>query len=171
MKCPNCGAESNGSFCSFCGSKMPEQQPNISITNNYYGSNSPNVSNPGVNAVTILCPKCGSDKISFQRESSGTRGYHKTVGMCKNCGHTWITAQDAQPLYTDYHAASPRNKWVALVLCIFLGYFGVHQFYVGRKGLGWIYLFTVGLFGLGWMVDIVLIATGKFKDAQGRLLL
>ena len=84
MKCPNCGEESNGSFCSFCGSKMPEQQPNISITNNYYGSDSPNVSNPSVNAVTILCPKCGSEYV----DRLGV--YDGWAYDCRECGYHWI---------------------------------------------------------------------------------
>lgn len=59
---------------------------------------------------------------------------------------------------------SKKNKMVALLLCIFLGYFGVHRFYVGKIGTGILYLFTCGLFGIGWFVDIILIATGSFKD-------
>lgn len=50
------------------------------------------------------------------------------------------------------------NKWTALILCIFLGYFGVHKFYEGNTGMGILYLLTVGLFGIGWIVDIIIIA-------------
>ncbi len=59
---------------------------------------------------------------------------------------------------------SRKSKTVALLLCIFLGYFGVHKFYVGKVGMGILYLLTMGLFGIGWIVDICLIATGSFKD-------
>lgn len=59
---------------------------------------------------------------------------------------------------------SRKNKTAALLLCIFLGYFGVHRFYVGKIGTGILYLFTGGLFGIGWIVDIILIATNNFKD-------
>ena len=51
----------------------------------------------------------------------------------------------------------PKNKWVALALCIFLGYFGAHKFYEGKSGMGVLYIFTFGLCGIGWMIDIVLI--------------
>lgn len=47
----------------------------------------------------------------------------------------------------------PRNKWVALLLCIFLGFFGAHKFYEGKVGMGILYIFTGGLFGIGWFVD------------------
>lgn len=62
---------------------------------------------------------------------------------------------------------SLKSKNTALILCIFLGYLGIHRFYVGRTGSGILWLFTAGLFVFGWIADIVLIATGNFKDAQG----
>lgn len=65
------------------------------------------------------------------------------------------------------HLVSSKNKTVALILCIVFGYFGVHQFYVGKSSKGWLYLFTMGLFGFGWLIDIVVIATGNFKDKFG----
>ncbi len=48
-----------------------------------------------------------------------------------------------------------RNKWVAFLLCLFLGYIGAHKFYEGRIGMGILYLFTFGLFGIGWIVDCI----------------
>lgn len=62
---------------------------------------------------------------------------------------------------------SDKSKKTALLLCIFLGYFGVHQFYVGKIGKGLLYLFTGGLFGIGWIVDIVKILMGSFRDNVG----
>lgn len=59
---------------------------------------------------------------------------------------------------------SKKNKVVALLLCIFLGWLGVHRFYVGKIGTGILYLFTGGLFGIGWIIDIIVIAVGSFKD-------
>lgn len=48
-----------------------------------------------------------------------------------------------------------RNKWVAFLLCLFLGYFGAHKFYEGKAGMGIVYLFTFGLFGIGWFIDCI----------------
>ncbi len=50
-----------------------------------------------------------------------------------------------------------RNKWVALILCIFLGFVGAHKFYEGRIGAGILYLLTLGLFGIGWIIDIIVL--------------
>lgn len=46
-----------------------------------------------------------------------------------------------------------KNKWVALILLIFLGFLGAHQFYEGKIFLGIVYLFTVGMFGIGIFID------------------
>lgn len=51
-----------------------------------------------------------------------------------------------------------KNPIVELLLCVFLGYFGVHKFYIGKKGMGILYLFTFGLGGLGWIFDIVILS-------------
>lgn len=169
MKCPNCGAEAASSFCPYCGSEMPRQP--INITNNYYYTpNTPAQNNtpvPNYNQTTgVCCAQCGSNNISFNRESLPTRGLHKTVALCKNCGNTWVTAQDIMvPSQTGYYPQ--KSKGTALFLCFFLGFFGAHQFYVGKSGMGFLYLFTVGLFGFGWFIDIFRILGGGFKDSHG----
>ena len=48
-----------------------------------------------------------------------------------------------------------KNKWVALLLCLFLGGIGAHKFYEGKIVMGIIYLFTAGLFGIGVLVDFI----------------
>ena len=162
MKCPNCGAEQTGTFCTYCGTEMPKQP--VNIVNNYYG----NVTNGSTttrdfgtnpNAFGTACPNCGSSNIKYERESTGTRGYHKTVGVCKNCGNTWVRAQEIK--------TSSKNRIVALSLCICLGYFGAHQFYAGKAGMGVLYFFTMGLFGIGWIIDIIRLYNCTFTDAYG----
>ena len=62
---------------------------------------------------------------------------------------------------------SDKKKTTALILCIFLGMFGAHYFYVGRIGKGVLALCTVNFFGVGWILDIIKIATGGFRDNAG----
>lgn len=71
------------------------------------------------------------------------------------------------PPYYYPEICSPFSRWVALILCVVVGVFGVHRFYVGKIGTGILYVFTGGLFGIGWLVDIILIACGTFTDASG----
>ena len=65
---------------------------------------------------------------------------------------------------------SDKSKITALLLCIFLGGLGVHRFYVGKIGTGVVWLLTGGILGIGWLIDIIMIAVGKFKDKQGNIL-
>lgn len=48
-----------------------------------------------------------------------------------------------------------KNKWLALVLCIFLGFLGFHKFYENKILLGIVYALTGGLFGIGVIVDLI----------------
>lgn len=50
-----------------------------------------------------------------------------------------------------------KNKWVAVLLCLFLGEFGVHRFYEGKIGTGLVYLFTLGLCGVGVLIDLIIL--------------
>ena len=50
-----------------------------------------------------------------------------------------------------------KNKWIAFLLCFFLGGIGAHKFYEGRVGQGILYLLTVGLFGVGWLLDTIIL--------------
>ena len=66
-----------------------------------------------------------------------------------------------------YNVYSRKSQIVALILCLLFGMLGVHYFYVGKIGMGLLYLFTGGLFGIGWIVDIIRIIAGIFRDKDG----
>lgn len=61
-----------------------------------------------------------------------------------------------------------RNYFIALVLSIFVGEFGIDRFYLGKIGTGFLKLITLGGLGIWWIIDIVLIATGEMKDKHGQ---
>lgn len=62
---------------------------------------------------------------------------------------------------------SPKSRLVSLLLCLFLGAFGIHRFYVGKIGTGIIWLFTLGFMGFGVLIDFILILLGSFRDKNG----
>lgn len=47
-----------------------------------------------------------------------------------------------------------KTKLVAYLLWFFLGVFGAHKFYLGKIGMGILYIFTLGLFGIGIIIDL-----------------
>jgi TM2 domain-containing membrane protein YozV len=62
---------------------------------------------------------------------------------------------------------SSKSKLVAALLCLFLGYLGIHRFYVGKVGTGILWLVTGGIAGIGVIVDFIMILVGSFTDSEG----
>lgn len=48
-----------------------------------------------------------------------------------------------------------KDKTLAIILCVLLGSWGIHRFYLGYTGMGCIYMLTGGLFLVGCSVDFV----------------
>lgn len=97
---------------------------------------------------------------------------------CQNCGKEFSSdaryCQNCGSMLADAHSntsAARRELIVALLLSIFLGQLGVDRFYLGYIGLGLLKLFTFGGCGVWWLIDIILIATRKVNDVDGRPLL
>src|SRR3989338_5227054 len=96
-----------------------------------------------------FCVECGSS-------------IRKNAEICPKCGVR-------QPMHTTAHSKTGKKSFVvALILSILLGGFGVDRFYLGYVGLGLLKLFTLGACGIWSLIDIILIATGNLKDAQGH---
>lgn len=62
-----------------------------------------------------------------------------------------------------------KSRKVYLLLCIFGGWFGLHQFYLLRFGKGIMYMCTAGLFMVGWVRDMVFTAqtVDQYNAARG----
>jgi hypothetical protein len=70
---------------------------------------------------------------------------------------TGLTETKAEP--------NPKTFWIAFVLCLLLGLFGAHRFYLGKKS-AWLMLISLGGLGLWWLVDVVLLLASQLKDNQ-----
>lgn len=70
--------------------------------------------------------------------------------------------------------ASKKSRTVALILCIFFGWLGVHRYYTGNGLTGFLQFLLSLCFGIGviWaVVDLILIAVGGFKDKEKKYIL
>jgi hypothetical protein len=101
------------------------------------------------------CQRCGHELLS-------------DAVFCARCGEPLEGDRGTQPAISEeWEEASDRSRLVALLLCVLLGYLGVHRFYVGKIGTGILWLLTGGMFGVGYVIDAILIATGHFRDHKG----
>ena len=61
------------------------------------------------------------------------------------------------------------TDWLTLfLLTFFVGVLGVHRFYVGKIGTGFLMLLTLGGLGLWFLVDLILVVTGQFTNKDGQ---
>jgi nitrate reductase NapE component len=86
----------------------------------------------------------------------------KECKYCDSCGTSQNNRSDEFNI-----TFKRRKKWTAFFLCLVLGMFGVHRFYVGKYGTGILWMFTFGCFYLGWIIDCISILRGTFSDING----
>lgn len=125
-----------------------------------------------------VCPYCGSAYIverAIQNYSKTTVNSTEYVNHYGNESN--VTAQTVINHY--YYGPAPeknrvgnnprnrKSKWTALLLCVFLGFLGIHRFYLGRYKTGILWMFTGGLLYIGWITDIFKILFGHLTDARG----
>lgn len=91
----------------------------------------------------VICTKCGRQVEELKQNQPNV--------VINNTNTNTNTVRNT----TTGLGGKPKNKWVALLLCFFLGVLGTHKFYEGKIGMGILYLFTFGLFGIGVIIDFI----------------
>lgn len=66
--------------------------------------------------------------------------------------------------------AQGKSWLISLLLCIFLGGFSAHRFYVGKIGTAILQIVTIGGLGIWLLIDLIMILTGSFTDSEGNAL-
>ena len=91
--------------------------------------------------------------------------------FCGSCGNVVKKEAEICPKCGVRLKADEARSWVvALLLCFFLGIFGVHRFYTGSIVIGVVQLLTLGMLGIWTIIDFILILLGVYKDANGNYL-
>lgn len=94
---------------------------------------------------------------------------------CEACGAWCVAAEkpekanaaETAPVIDKINAAADKIKLsdsavrsiTVFIVCLLLGYLGVHRFIQGKIFTGLLWLFTGGLFFLGYIVDVALSAS------------
>lgn len=99
----------------------------------------------------VICPHCGCQVEEMKTNFSGNQPVIINNNNNNNNNNNVVGA----PQYVA--VGNRKNKWVAVLLCLFLGHFGFHRFYEGKVGTGILYLFTLGLCGIGTLVDLIIL--------------
>lgn len=141
MQCKHCGAEVGSEYrlCPYCKCELeyPTQQNNVP---------------PTIIVQNVIDPN------SLQRQNQGY--VNPTYPYNNQPYNNGISYQNQGITY------SHKSRAVALVLALFLGFWGIHRFYAGKILTGIIWLLTGGFFFIGWIYDIIKIASGTFKDGN-----
>lgn len=96
----------------------------------------------------VLCTSCGRQVEELKQTQQTTQTPNIVINNSNNNVNTNMVG--GRP-------GKPKNKWVAVLLCLFLGVVGGHKFYEGKIGMGILYIFTLGLFGIGAFIDLLIL--------------
>lgn len=132
-------------FCSKCGNSMKDD-----------ATFCPKCGTPKPNAK-IFCTKCGTEVALGNT-------------FCSNCGES-LSASIAK----NGKVYSPKSKLAAGLLGVFFGGLGVHNFYLGKVGMGVLQIIvsfaTCGLGAIWGIVEGVMILTSPEPlDGEGRIM-
>ncbi len=117
----------------------------------------------------MYCRNCGleiDEKASVCIHCGVSAG--KGDKYCQNCGTTSNPNEQAC-LSCGVQLAGTGKDWLTtLLLSAFLGYLGIHRFYTGHTAIGVIQLLTGGGCGIWALVDLIMIVTKNYTDAEGN---
>lgn len=111
-----------------------------------------------------FCPECGTEIKEEEK-------------FCSKCGKSTESTSETQTseviTNTTTTNTNAKSKMAAGLLGIFLGGWGVHNFYLGYTGKGiaqiFVTLFTCGVGAIWGLIEGILILTGSINtDAEGN---
>jgi hypothetical protein len=114
-----------------------------------------------VSEKAIMCVACGTPPKAGKNYCYNCKAEtDANAVICMKCGVSLKDSND--PL-------SGEKDWLTtLLLCIFVGSLGIHRFYTKHTVIGIVQLLTLGGCGIWTLVDLIMIVTGSYKDADGN---
>lgn len=126
----------------------------------------------------MFCKNCGSE-LNENAVACMTCGFAKGTGekFCGNCGSELnpgaaICIKCGAAVKTAAAGSEQKSKLVAVLLALFVGYVGIHDFYLGYTKYGVIKIILTVCTGVGgsiWaLIDLIRLLTGSIStDANG----
>ena len=120
-----------------------------------------------MNENQVICLACGCSVGSGNEYCANCGGkLNPNSVACLNCGVASSFGSAQKNINSN---VSDKDWLVTLLTCLFIGGLGIHRFYVGKMGTGILWLLTLGLFGIGSLIDLILIISGRFTDADNKV--
>jgi len=121
----------------------------------------------------MYCRNCGNE-VSEKAVMCVACGTPPKAGdkYCDNCkAETDPKAKICMKCGVELSKDGEGKDWLTtLLLCIFLGFLGIHRFYTKHTAIGVVQLLTAGGCYIWTIVDLVQILTGSYLDADGKKL-
>ena len=159
--CPICDAYTDDEFCSVCGKKISESSTQtISVQRSPTSYKKPQTPS----TPKRYCQFCGAELPSTN------------AGVCLQCGALVSSPPAQSTTYTTEKCYSSRSRLAAGLLGIFLGVFGIHNFYLGFTKKAVIQIILAFLSGgvisciWGLVEGIYILASSNAADADGCFL-
>jgi RNA polymerase subunit RPABC4/transcription elongation factor Spt4 len=111
-----------------------------------------------VSDKAIMCVACGTPPKAGNK-------------YCYNCkAETDPHAEICMKCGVRLQSGEGKDWLTTLLLCIFVGTFGIHRFYTKHTVIGILQLLTLGGCGIWTLVDLIMIVVGSYTDADGHKL-
>ena len=114
--------------------------------------------------VNAAFPVEKSQKIEVVTSNQNQEG---TTTITQNQLEKETASQVISQTQIKSNGGGGKSQVIALILCVLLGGFGIHRFYLGYTWQGVVQLLTGGGFGIWAIIDLIRIVTGSLQPKDG----